>query len=96
MLIRSQDKMCLTNMAQVTDIYCYESRNGECRNITAGLSSGETTHLGTYSTVEKTIKVLDMIEDAYNKCFAFAMGNDGYYHEVRENKVFQMPQDEEV
>ena len=45
--------------------------------------------LATYSTEEKAIKVLDMIEDAYNKCFAFAMGNDGYYHEVRESKVFQ-------
>ena len=96
MLIRSQDKTCLTNMAQVTDIYFNESRNGTTQNITAEVASGETTHFGTYSTEKKAIKVLDMIEDAYNKCFAFSMGNDGYYHEVRESKVFQMPQDSEV
>lgn len=96
MLIRSQDKNILTNMAQVTDILYSERRNGEGQNITAMMSNADTTHLGTYSTEEKAIKVLDMIEDAYNKCFAFAMENDGYYHEVRENKVFQMPQDEEV
>ena len=96
MLIRSQDKMILTNMAQVTDVYCSESKYVKGTNITAGLASAETTHLGRYSTDEKAVKVLDMIEDAYNKCFAFTMENDGYYHEVRESKVFQMPKDEDV
>lgn len=94
MLIRSQDKNCLTNMAQVTDIYCYESRNGECRNITAILASGETTHLGMYSTEEKAIKVLDMIQNFYsNLQYTIFAGSD--YSEFFD-VIFQMPQDEEV
>ena len=40
--------------------------------------------LGKYSTEEKAIKVLDMIEDAYRNS-AFTDGN-----------IFRMPQDSEV
>ena len=93
MLIRSQDKTCLTNMAQVTDIFFNESRNGTTQNITAAVASGDTTHFGTYSTEEKAIKVLDMIEDAYKSCNHSSMM---WNYAFVENKVFQMPQDSEV
>lgn len=93
MLIRSQDKTCLTNMAQVTDIYCDESIKGTMQNITAELANGFTTNLGTYSTEQKAIKVLDMIEDAYKSCNHSSMM---WNYAFVENKVFQMPQDEEV
>lgn len=53
MLIRSQDKTCLTNLAQVTDIYYNGSGNGTEQYMTAMLSNGEKTHLGIYSTEEK-------------------------------------------
>ena len=94
MLIRSQDKTCLTNMAQVTDIFYSESRKGTTQNITAALSSAETTHLGTYSTEEKAIKVLDMIENAYyNIEYSKFLGCE---NDTFAGCVFQMPQDEEV
>ena len=92
MLIRSQDKMCLTNMAQVTDIFCNESRNGESRNITAMMSNADTTHLGTYSTKEKAIKVLNMICNFYTEHLEEIYNDQNPF--VRS--VFQMPQDSEV
>ena len=94
MLIRSHDKTCLTNMAQVTDIFYSESRKGTTQNITAVLSSAETTHLGTYSTEEKAIKVLDMIQNAYvNYQYSKWVG---YERETVIDCIFEMPQDEEV
>lgn len=93
MLIRSQDKTCLTNMAHITDIYYSESRSGTAQKITAQLSSADTTHLGTYSTEEKAIKVLDMIEQAYCKSFEEQKQN---YFGHRYDLIFHMPKDEEV
>lgn len=91
MLIRSQDKTCLTNMAHITDIYYSESRSGTAQKITAQLSSADTTHLGTYSTEEKAIKVLDMIEKSYVE----TVWTDEKM--IIVNRVcFEMPQDEEV
>ena len=51
------------------------------------------TILGAYSTEEKAIKVLDMIEDAYLNCNHSSMM---WNYAFVENKVFQMPQDSEV
>ena len=89
MLIRSQDKKILANLNNLSSIFIEESKEKYIVSLSV-------RKLAAYSTEEKAIKVLDMIEDAYNKCFAFSMGNDGYYHEVRESKVFQIPKDEEV
>ena len=101
MLIRSQDKKVLCQLSNIEIVERYKrTKDGE--KVTTGYAVyifGERDteiFMAEYSTAEKAVKVLDMIEDAYNKCFAFTMGNDGYYHEVRESKVFQMPQDEEV
>lgn len=99
MLIRSQDKKRIANFSNVDSICIINNFNGEeIENEICSFNgvNDSKTNLGKYSTEEKAIKVLDMIEDAYNKCFAFAMGNDGYYHEVRESKVFQLPKDCEV
>ena len=99
MLIRSQDKKKLIPMMPLSITTSIRVCNGERNRIDGYIiysMDNANTILGAYSTEEKAIKVLDMIEDAYNKCFAFSMGNHGYYHEVRESKVFQMPQDEEV
>lgn len=95
MLIRSQDKTCLTNMAHITDIYYSESRSGTAQKITAQLSSADTTHLGTYSTEEKAIKVLDMIQEAYQEPI-YQNDIGGNEIVIYKSKVFQMPKDEEV
>ena len=76
MLIRSQDKRRIVNV-------------NNC-NLIATMISCETKHnitvdgmvIGTYSTEEKAIKVLDMIQNNFE--------------DYIKNVVFQMPQDEEV
>lgn len=93
MLIRSQDKTCITNMEQVTDVFCGKYRKGEKYNIIAALAGGNTTNLGKYNTEEKAIKVLDMIEQAYCKSFEEQKQN---YFGHRYNLIFHMPKDEEV
>ena len=93
MLIRNQDKTCLINIAQVTNIFYNKGGDKESYRITAVLSSDERIHLGKYSLEEKTIKILDMIERAYCKSFEEKKQN---YTGHRYDLIFQMPKDEEV
>lgn len=74
MLIRSQDKRTLVNLDNVARITIEQISNSDYR-IGAGYN-----YIGTYSTEEKAIKVLDMIQQNYE----------------RRWEVFQMPQDSEV
>lgn len=71
MWIRSQSKETLTN---AKDLYI--------RTISKGYQiCSDRVNLGTYSTKEKALKVLDVIQN----CIAF-----------NENIVFEMPQDGDV
>lgn len=82
MIIRSQNKTRITDDLNLhIFIHDYKSTD-ECYEIQASTCAT----IGEYSTIEKAIKVLDMICDFYVEC------NCQY---VR-NKVFQMPQDSEV
>ena len=87
MLIRSQNRLRLVNMENID-------------TLAIGLGSfqiysflgNESTLLGTYSTEEKVVKVLDMIQESY-------VTNKGYYlsgNKSRTSYVFYMPQDDEV
>lgn len=78
MIIRSQDKKRISNIA-TCNLIALVNTQGTTKNITV-----DGMVIGTYSTEEKAIKVLDMIEDACRN-IAFT---DGI--------VFQMPQDSEV
>ena len=62
MLIRSQDKEMIINMAATNHIYVREvyRPSGSLIDI-----SSDEMRLGYYSTKEKAIKVLDMIQGAY-------------------------------
>lgn len=121
MLIRSQDKkvLCNYNSGIVTcfEKYDYEVINNsmvptkiEGYNIFFS-NNGNEILLGVYSTVEKAVKVLDMIENAYctmkqNECTlsisfeTIAMQNseifEAFLKECRKVFIYQMPQDEEV
>lgn len=77
MIIRSQDKKSTTTDLNLT---IYEDDWTHKWEITNNLGM----ELGSYSTEEKAIKVLDMIEDAVRN-IAFTDG-----------VVFRMPQDSEV
>ena len=100
MLIRSQDKVTLTNFEQVTDLtivpnekefeiyVCYPF------SVTA-YNEYSKLCIGTYSTNEKAIKVLDMIQEKYQEpIYQNVIGNNETA--IYKNMVFQMPQDSEV
>ena len=74
MLIRSQYKTSIINLDCVKEIFI------DVDNNIAAYSNGINSYLGTYSTVEKAIKVLDRIMVAYETM----------------DDVFVMPQDSEV
>ena len=78
MIIRSQNKRLIVNFANVSEVCIRDN------SIGMGAIAGGVNFIGTYSTEEKAIKVLDMIVECYrSKSFT-----DGV--------VFQMPQDSEV
>lgn len=64
MLIRSQDKEMIINMAATNHIYVREvyRPSGSLIDI-----SSDEMRLGYYSTKEKAMKVLDMIQEAYTE-----------------------------
>lgn len=87
MIIRSQDKKRITSELDlyIVHITIYEQ---ELWCIKSSMA-----FIGEYSTEEKAIKVLDMIQSAYGKSFEEERNN---YIGHRYNVVFQMPQDSEV
>lgn len=89
MLIRSQDKEMIINMAATNHIYVREvyRPSGNLIDI-----SSDEMRLGYYSTKEKAIKVLDMIQEAY--CDFMAVRNGDMW--CGKDSVFQMPEDSEV
>jgi hypothetical protein len=88
MWIRSQDKEALTN----GDIFYYCHKYGmytEIRCGKVGISDDYDVVLATYSTKEKALKVLDMIERLIKEQIRL--------HNVWQiGVVFPMPQDDEV
>jgi hypothetical protein len=122
MIIRSQDKKYTTtdlNLEIVTRDICTMSAttfedilNGkemtEEKKIESKIYNSVGLCLGIYSTEEKAIKVLDMIQNAYERQTLFSITyQDGMMSKLeRENglvcaknlisPVFQMPQDSEV
>ena len=80
MWIRSQDGTILMDC----DSFAVEDHSGKYEVITLSGKSGISISLGTYSTKEKALKVLDQIQ--YNV--------ELFEHEL--TMVFQMPTDTEV
>lgn len=105
MIIRSQDKHGFVNLGNI-DTVCMDAEwniyafNGKANSL-----------IGTYSTEEKAIKVLDMIQEAYAKMRRNDCMNNGSIKEYAllpktEQEInleyfknmycFNMPQDSEV
>lgn len=78
MIIRSQDKKSITTDLNIN---IYEDDNGSGFEMI----NKSMTSLGTYSTEEKAIKVLDMIAQNYVESEKYII-----------RRVFEMPQDSEV
>lgn len=99
MLIRSQDKRILINMNNVSSI---EVGDNELRIFA---DDGETIYdLGSYSTKEKAMKVLDMIQEAYAnvELIPMAVQNIGKMFQkaigkaIMNKMIFQMPEEGSV
>ena len=87
MLIRSQDKRILINMNNVSSI---EVGDNELRIFA---DDGETIYdLGSYSTKAKAMKVLDMIQEAYERYEYEKVFKTG----LTLFETFQIPKDSEV
>ena len=83
MIIRSQRKGMILNMDCISKIYVDDVVYQDTKSIEYGIVADKEI-IAVYSTEEKAVKVLDMIEDAH-RSMSFT---DGI--------VFRMPQDSEV
>lgn len=87
MWIRSQDKKFLI---EATNIQYLE----DC-NVIVNSNDEDYTLLGKYSTEEKALNVLDMIQERLEPYKVVMSGNE-YYVIPKDDGVFKMPQDNEV
>ncbi len=93
MLIRSQDKKAIIAMENSCCIFIRPFGDGKYF-VDANFAGKRGVTLAIYSTEEKAIKVLDMIENFYsNLQYTRFVGSD--YAEFFDI-IFQMPQDDEV
>ena len=88
MIIRSQDKKKLHNLDGIKMI----SVTTNSQNYFVEVNSQKT--IGTYSTEEKAIKVLDMIQSAY--CRTEDVKSGAVQAQKQDSFCFDMPQDSEV
>ena len=110
MLIRSQNKELLSVFDRTPAIGILET--GNCGAKVTCSDTDETLDLGSYSTKEKALKVLDMLQEAYAECEILRMmfagiasvritasevdGVEALKKEIQEKIIFQMPTDGEV
>lgn len=97
MIIRSQDKKSIINFdnleaVKLNEIQISISNDWWDFEIRYYNFKEKGELLGIYSTYEKAIKVLDMIQKAYNSIETMKIDKCAW----RDNHYFQMPSDEEV
>lgn len=95
MWIRSQDKECLVNC--ICDDVNYLSVDE--LDVCYGKIGNMYIILGAYSTKEKAMKVLDMIQEKICHRYVDSIIDDldiGNFEAIFERGVFEMPKDEEV
>lgn len=97
MLIRSQNKEILVNFNVSAGI---EIAEGTTKTVVTSYITGCSYLLGEYSTREKAMKVLDMVQEAYSENQIMLNFSVSYLHEFKEKTdgfaIFQMPEDSEV
>ena len=98
MLIRSQDRETLINFNNsiVVNIMGIEG----FMKVVCSYSCKDFIVIGHYSSKEKAMKVLDMIQEAYSEYQIMLNFSVSYLHEFKEKTdgfaIFQMPEDSEV
>lgn len=93
MLIRSQSGNSLINLNHSVGLGIKESFEGI---LIVGESTTDDYKLGKYSSTEKALKVLDMIEKKYLSYASIESGFYGTHGIFNLPKVFKMPADDEV
>lgn len=88
MIIRSQDKKSITTDLNLRVFNSIETEEYKIISDAVGF-------IGTYSTKEKAIKVLDMIQKKYSE-YIMVASDDNICAAPDTPKVFEMPQDSEV
>lgn len=100
MLIRSQDKERIMNFTGASVGIDQEMSNDNNICIAIFYSENAYEELGEYSTQEKALKVLDMIQEAYSEYQIMLNFSVSYLHEFKEKidgfAIFQRPEDSEV
>jgi hypothetical protein len=112
MFIRNQDKKGFTNVDRIKNIsikggykdkygVLWLSTNGKGDEITLYVVELDDKVIGEYSTEEKAIKVLDMMQKEYLQSCNYYNAFDHSAQTQRpyifiRNSVFQMPADSEV
>lgn len=99
MIIRSQDKKSITNFQQLTDVGIIKTDSVFAVQAYYPFSIDSEfskMNLGFYSTEEKAIKVLDMIQESYLKTTECIIAKELAARVLPRAIVFQMPQDSEV
>lgn len=87
MLIRSQNREVLINLNSMAGI---EIAEGPIKTIITSYITGCSYLLGEYSTKEKAVKVLDMIQEAYEEykiTCTFLTGFTGHRAIVESNDI---------
>ena len=74
MLIRSQDKRMIVNFENICTVSAFPEKDSEDIYVEDGTGS---LMVGRYSTKEKAMKVLDMIQEAYSDFEASKIVNTG-------------------
>lgn len=92
MLIRGQGGMNLLNLNSLVGIGIDEAFGGV---LIIGISTTDKYKLGKYSSEEKALKVLDMIEEHFNEPIYHTEVGNGEIAEYR-HATFTMPADDEV
>lgn len=108
MLIRSQDKRMIVNFDNICTVSAFPEKDSEDIYVEDGTGS---LMVGRYSTKEKAIKVLDMIQESYTNgkvarilSYGLRMVPTEEINEagkiiknaIQSSTVFQMPEDNEV
>lgn len=89
MLIRSQDKRMIVNFDNICTVSAFPEKDSEDIYVEDGTGS---LMVGRYSTREKAVKVMDMIQKRYEEYETKRIYKEGVF----KIGTFQMPEDSEV
>ena len=92
-LIRTQDKKTIINMHCTQHIKIEHTKFDNTQEEVYKLVT-EKINLGEYTSEEKALKVLDMIEELYIEMWRVEVGADN--PKKSSSPIFIMPQDSEV